>query len=171
MTDLHLFDNPITSIDVAAFANLHFMSVSPENFDPLPSAIGPSIIANTGRSIFGGGREFYFPAMDLAPIPVECTWVGPFVNDITCDKCTIGYEPTSAGDSTCIKPPFRPYRGWNVSKQFTKMIKIEGSNPVAESDSTTTNTVVLRKGQTYHIPAPLLEPKETQFVGCVLLLV
>ena len=118
--------------------------------------------------IFGGGFVMKYQSVDLSPSPTKCSWEGPFVNNISCNACDLGYETTSDTDSSCIFPPFKPYRGWNVSSRFKEVMDIKGSIPVITSvggQSKMNSVVVLRKGQTYHIPTPNLEPKETMFVG------
>ena len=117
------------------------------------------MIGFAGLGHFGGGEDFALPPIYLAPNPVECLWIGPNVSDFDCSTCVLGYETTSASNSTCVMPEFRPYRGWDTSADRTNLQIQDAQGTAVELDNET-NTSILLTGHTYMIPAPLLEPKE-----------
>lgn len=111
-----------------------------------------------------GSAQWAVTPIAFAPNPVECLWIGPNVSDFNCSTCILGYETTSASNTTCIKPGFRPYRGWATSSEHTNL-QIQDMHGRAVEQDYAINTPVLSTGHTYMIPAPLLEPKERKFVG------
>ena len=97
---------------------------------------------------------------------VECLWVGPFVSDFDCSSCVLGYETTSATDTTCVKPAFKPYRGWASSPERARLtlqdvLGVETEQGLGDG----AGTRVLLSAHTYTVPAPLLEPKQRRFAG------
>ena len=81
----------------------------------------------TEKGSFGGGSFYSYPPIAFAPNPVQCEWIGPLVSDLECTTCVIGYETNSTNDTTCIKPKFRPYRGWHSSAEKTALKLAENS--------------------------------------------
>ena len=77
---------------------------------------------------------------------------------MNCSSCAPGYEATStssAGNVTCFKPVFKPSKEWVAN---SSLLTLQGN---CDSNGTAT----LLTGNTYTIPAPLLEPKELKFTG------
>ena len=112
------------------------------------------------------------PAIGFSPNPVECVWVGPSVSDLNCSGCVLGYETESADNNTCVKPDFRPHKGWGTTSDHPELrIQDALGKVVDEVMSTeagtniTTNTAILTTGRTYKIPPPELEPKERRYSG------
>ena len=116
-------------------------------------------IGFAGLGHFGGGDDWVLAPIALAPNPVECLWIGPLVSDFDCSTCVLGYETTSAEDTTCVKPEFRPYRGWATIAKGTRL-QIQDVQGIAVELHQETKTPILLTEHTYMIPAPLLEPKE-----------
>ena len=112
----------------------------------------------TSPGYFGGGQEWAYPTLGMNPNPTECVWLGPNVSDIECSTCALGYETTSASNSTCIQPEFRPHSGWQGSSEQAEL-QLKGI------DNTDTGTPMLLTKHKYTIPAPKLEPKERKFAG------
>ena len=63
-------------------------------------------------------------------------WAGPLVSDLNCTNCVIGYETKGTDDTTCIKPEFRPYRGWNISAEKAAL-KLEENDAVLNASKLT----------------------------------
>jgi len=127
-----------------------------------PWALG--LWRNKGPGHFGGYQEWELTPLGLAPNPVECLWVGPNVADVECSTCTLGYETTSASNTTCVQPEFRPYTGWEDSLDQA-LLQLRGIDNASIRVDTDTTTPVLLTEHTYTIPAPKLEPKERKFAG------
>ena len=117
------------------------------------------MIMFAGLGHYGGSSDYGYAPIAFAPNPVECLWIGPLVSDFNCSTCVIGYETTSADNTTCVKPEFRPYRGWNTSANRTRL-QIQGVQGTVVDFDNETKALILSTGHTYMIPAPLLEPKE-----------
>ena len=122
-----------------------------------------------GLGSFGSGKTFEYPAIALGGNPVECLWVGPLFNDFNCSTCILGYESKTTGGAngtaattTCIKPTFRPRKGWMGRAQLSLQ---DHAGTKLVPDAATNTPVTLLADQTYTIPAPPLEPKERSFVG------
>ena len=118
------------------------------------------MIGFAGLGHFGGEEDWGLAPIALNPNPVECLWIGPLVSDFNCSTCVIGYETTSADNTTCVKPEFRPYRGWNTSANRNRLQIQPVDNGTTVQLDNETNTPILLTEHTYMIPAPLLEPKE-----------
>ena len=129
---------------------------------PYQDNFGIGLWGGKGIGHFGGGEDWAWAALSIAPNPVQCRWKGPFMSDFNCSFCVLGYETSGADDSTCIKPGFRPYREWASLKSELKLQDTNGF--VVEPDTSTNKTVILT-GHTYTIPKPQLEPKERMFAG------
>ena len=130
-------------------------------------ATGIGIWPHTGTGYYAGTNgieEFAWPAISLAPNPVECLWVGPMVSDLDCSTCILGYETTSANDTTCLKPAFGPNKKWAASAERAGL-QLEDADGVRVEPATNASGVVLLAGHTYRIPAPALVPKERKFAG------
>ena len=138
---------------------------SKKDVDQLISGCSVVLLISLNR-VFGSriGCENATPAYDT-----RCTAIfsRPLVSDFDCSKCGLGYETTSATNTTCIKPPFRPYRGWEVSTERARLqlqdirdIAIEYAN----STNNSTGVPILFAEHTYTIPAPQLD-KDDLFVG------
>ena len=95
---------------------------------------------------------------------VQCLWIGPNVSDFDCEHCVLGYERTSDTNATCVKPGFRAHRGWGGGKSDAQLQPHDARGNVVKNDAGADTFALLTK-HTYTIPAPALEPKETQFVG------
>ena len=126
----------------------------------LAGATGP-------MSIYSGPNDWSSLPISFAPNPVECSWAGPNIGDLNCTSCTLGYETTSADNTNCTKPEFRPSREWApdyslLRLQDTSTASITHSG---QADALTANTSLLMTGHTYTIPPPQLEPKAKHFVG------
>ena len=76
-------------------------------------------------------------------------------------------DPTGDGDAACDKPEFRPYRGWQGSKERARLQLQDTRGAAVKIDNGTGTTVVtLLTDQTYTIKAPkLLQQKDDMFVG------
>ena len=61
-------------------------------------------------------------------------------------------------------PEFRPYRGWAASSNQISLHIQDAQGTAVEHDNKT-NASILFLDRTYAITAPLLEPKESRFVG------
>ena len=125
------------------------------------------MIGFAGLGHFGGGAERALSPIAFAPNPVECLWIGPLVSDFNCSTCVIGYE-TNSTDDTCVKPEFRPYRGWNTSVNRNRLQIQDVDNSTTVQLDNETNTPILLTEHTYMIPAPLLEPKERKVCSSLL---
>ena len=122
-----------------------------------------------GLGSFGSGKTMETAALSMGGNPVECLWVGPLFNDFNCSTCTLGYESETIGGAngtaattTCIKPTFRPRKGWTGRAQLSLQ---DHTGTKLVPDAATNTPVTLLTDQTYTIPAPPLEPKERSFVG------
>lgn len=121
---------------------------------------------------YGGGVDWATAPIAYAPNPVVCQWKGPNVSDFDCSTCTLGFEPASATDRTCVKPDFRPYKDWEGSPRQANLT-FQDAVPVIVRDAkanTITTTYILKTKREYTIPGPgeadgPLEPKERKFVG------
>ena len=171
---MSLDNNGIVSVAAEAFLNLGAFRVLPAEFNPLMADGTPYVNAyglgiwrhpHTGRGFFGGNQSWGFIPIGFSPNPVECVWVGPNVSEFECKTCVLGYETTSTNDTTCIQPEFRPHKGWAASSgsDLLEIQDAQRANGIERGAST--STPILLTGQTYTIPAPLLEPKERMFVG------
>ena len=124
----------------------------------------------SGLGHFGGGEDWAFQPIAFAPNPVECLWIGPRVSDFDCSTCGIGYETTSADNTTCVKPEFRPYRGWDTSANRTQL-QIQDLRGTAIEIDKETKTSILSTEHTYRILAPLLQPKERKVCRSLLIFI
>ena len=167
---LELGGNQITSVAAGAFAVLTAMRFTPDIFAKDNAQwrddFGTALWLQAGEGRFGGGKSYAVVPIAWAPNMVECRYVGPYVSDLNCSTCVLGYETTSALNTTCVKPGFKPYRGWlaDYSRLWphdTHGLPAKGSARTAER----TSTPALLAQHTYTIPAPRLEPKERRFVG------
>ena len=171
LASLSLSGNAIVSVAAEAFHNLQAMRFTPEayepkkcNGDPYTNTIGIGLWKGAGKGFYGGGQEYSYPPIGFAPNPVSCQWIGPLVNNLSCTTCLLGYETKSAADTTCVKPDFRPYRGWeNSSEQASLLLQDVGGLAITPSGAT--NTLSLLTGRTYTIQPPPLAPVERKFVG------
>ena len=102
--------------------------------------------------------------LPLSPNPVRCHWVGPLVSDLDCSACDLGYETTSDNDTTCVKPAFRPYRGW-VANYSRMRLRDTRDSGIERNPSTDARASLLLTEHTYEIPAPRLTPKVRRFAG------
>ena len=83
----------------------------------------------------------------------------------------LGYETATTSNITCVKPEFRPQKGWAADYTLLRLqdarnvtIKYD-DGALHETTGTPRQIPILLTGHTYTIPAPMLEPKESQFVG------
>ena len=96
-------------------------------------------------------------------LAVECVWVGPFLSDLNCSSCVLGYETTSETNATCVKPEFRPHRHWKANYS---RLRLQDTRGIAIAhDTGGTDAPILLTGHSYEIPAPRLEPKTRLFAG------
>ena len=114
---------------------------------------------------FGGNKDFASPPIAFAPNPVECVWVGPLVSDLDCTSCVLGFEIARPGNATCIKPEFRPHKGWAARSDRMQLELQHAQSGRASARNNNSNTAVILTEHTYKIAAPDLEPKERKFVG------
>ena len=84
-------------------------------------------------------------------------------SDLECSRCVLGYETASATNTSCVKPAFRPYRGWAAN--YSRLRLEDTRRGVAIGPDASTGVSILLTGHTYTTPAPRLEPKELHFVG------
>ena len=169
---LALGNNRIVSAAAEAFTDIPKFRFKPEDFDATNldgtvyrDTYGIGIHTPIAGGYFGGGQAWSQPPISFSPNPVQCVWIGPFISDFDCDHCGIGYEVTSQEDPTCIKPPFRTFRGWAGSDAKTQLL-LQDTRGVAIPRDDATNYLTLVTEHTYTIPAPkLLEQKDTLFVG------
>ena len=84
--------------------------------------------------------------------------------DVECSTCTLGYETTSASNTTCVQPEFRPYGGWQGSPDQAEL-QLRGIDNASIRLDADRATPILLTEHTYTIPAPKLEPKERKFAG------
>ena len=97
---------------------------------------------------------------------MDCRWVGPLQSDLNCSGCVLGYETASSTKNTsCVKPPFRPYRGWSANHSWLRLQDTLRGTAAVRNASTGVTVATLLTGHTYSIPAPQLEPKERHYVG------
>ena len=90
-------------------------------------------------------------------------WVGPLKSDLNCSRCVLGYETASATNTSCVKPVFRPYRGWAAN--YSRLQLQDTRRGIAAGRNTSDGMSVLLTGHTYTTLPPRLEPKERHFVG------
>ena len=94
---------------------------------------------------------------------VSGRWVGPLKSDLNCSRCVLGYETTSATNTSCTKPAFRPYRGWAAN--YSRLGLQDTRRGVAVERNASNGVSILLTGHTYTTLPPRLEPKERYFVG------
>ena len=122
--------------------------------------------SNDQLGAFGGGHEWSRVPITTSPNPVECKWVGPNMSDFDCSTCRLGYESDPIAVNTCIKPEFRPYKGWFDSEDPAKLkLKDTAGANITIDNGTGTAMYTLLTEHTYKIPPPLLTPIEQKFVG------
>ena len=102
--------------------------------------------SHTEKGFFGGGQEYAYPPFAFAPNPVGCLWTGPYVSNITCSSCVIGYA--RAGNGTCVKPAFGPRQGWKNSAETTEH-SFQHIRGLAIKPGVGTSALTLRAGHTY----------------------
>ena len=98
-------------------------------------------------------RQYSLKKLGLAPWPRRCEWVGPYVHNISCSGCSLGYEEPDDDRDVCVKPPFKPWKHWNKRNS-----EAYGDLAAAFGDK-------LYVKQTYRTNAVELEPKRERFVG------
>ena len=123
----------------------------------------------TGLGSFGSGQTYLNQPINMAGNPAECHWVGPLFNDFECSSCILGYESQTTGGAngtaattTCVKPTFRPRKGWTGRAQLSLQ---DHAGTTLVPDAAANKPVTLLADHTYTIPAPPLEPKDRSFVG------
>ena len=86
----------------------------------------------------------------LAPIPRACQFIGPNINNVSCDSCGYGYTMLASG--WCHLPPFAPRHGWNNSRLLGKYATTVGH--------------VVKRLKSVTLPGPdELGDRKTDFVG------
>ena len=171
---LSLGNNCIVSVATEAFANLVAFQVKPDDFRPTKAdgtawhdSFGIGLWphkSTAGLSYFGSNEDWANAPIGFAPNPVECLWVGPHVSDLNCSGCVLGHETTSASNNTCVKPEFRPYKGWAMSAHQTEL-RIQDAQGLVAEYKAGTNTTILSTQHMYTIKPPMLEPKDRMFSG------
>ena len=178
---LTLGGNHITSAAADAFSNLKALQFEPEKLNAT-NADGSKYISSygiglwthvrrtlqKGLAFYGGNQSFGFAPISYAPNPAECLWIGPLVSDLNCSFCILGTEIASASNTTCIRPAFRPYSGWDGSSEQAQLRLLDKSGDTIQVDrgnGTGANASILLARHTYNIPAPKLSPKDLKFVG------
>ena len=94
---------------------------------------------------------------------VSGRWVGPLKSDLDCSRCVLGFETVSATNTSCVRPAFRPYRGWAANHSRLRLQDTRRGLVVGRNASD--DVSILLTGHTYTTPPPRLEPKERHFVG------
>lgn len=82
----------------------------------------------------------------------------------TTGTCVLGYEMSSATNTTCVKPEFRPHSGWEGSSGQA-LLQLQGIDGGVLNGTDANTPPILLTEHTYTIPAPMLEPKERMFAG------
>ena len=130
-------------------------------FNPISSS---GLWQHSKLGFFGGGQDYAYVPISASPNPVDCVWVGPFVSDFNCSACRLGYESVTNAVNTCVKPEFRPYKGWADSEDRAEL-KLQDTAGATIKNDVGTDTATLLTEHTYKIPPPLLTPIEQKFVG------
>ena len=181
---LLLGNNLITHVAPGAFNSLASLRVLAADFAPmLPDGqpwhsplVGAGMWLHSGTGYFGPPEEFAFRPISFSPNPTRCEWVGPNVSSFDCSSCMLGFETAGPDNATCVMPVFRPYRAWAANYSRLRLQgpgalgndekgHMFGSGAITEPSAS--NVPRLLTGHTYTMPAPLLEPKQQTFVGCV----
>jgi len=180
LLSLSLGNNVIVSVAPDAFDDLTMYHVSLDAWvaehagaTPYSNSIGIGLWPHFGKGHFHGANnkttEYAYPAIGYNPNPSECRWVGPLASNISCTVCALGYEAASANDTTCVKPPFKTYRGWAGSPEKTRLtVRDNFGRALKQSggaDAPALLTEALLTEHAYTIPAPMLMPKERKFAG------
>lgn len=149
---IRLADNPVLRVETGTFQELTALNIPPEDFAPFLEYANLELVSSIdltgttfGTQIVGSG------AIIASGWPRECTWIGPFVNDIECGQCVFGYANNQ--EDYCEWTPFAVREGfWN--RQAYENDPIMGL-----PDASGTRAIYLRNRLELDPPAPALDPR------------
>lgn len=148
--------NPVLSVHPSAFEGLTRLSGPPDVLAPLPELVGLSFWgADNPNAAPVGTRNWTFASIDPEAWPRQCLWVGPMLNDFSCDECTNGYVDRNG---VCEFPTF------GVRPGFWDRTTLENDPQMGVPDASGDRVIFLRNDIALPPPATAANPKQG-FVG------